>query len=81
MVMMWWFSYASSKAVSKLFALLGKRAPDDPAAIAAGFIALVRGMALQGAEASAGDRARVVLAFLKALIATAPDAEAPKTRR
>ena len=66
--------------IARLFVALGKRPPDDPAAIATGFAVLVRGMALQSGDTGASESGRVVIAFLKALIASAPD-ETPNRQR
>jgi AcrR family transcriptional regulator len=56
--------------VSRLFELLGRKAPADPAEIATGFIAMGRGMALMSKDGESGGR--IILTFLKALIASAP---------
>ena len=58
--------------VVKLFELLGKKAPADPAEIATGFIALGRGMALMSKEGEANRSGRIFVTFLKALIGSAP---------
>jgi AcrR family transcriptional regulator len=56
--------------IAKLFELLGRKAPADPAEIATAFIALGRGMALMSKEAEASGR--IIITFLKALIASTP---------
>ena len=63
---------ALSVLVVKLFGLLGKKAPADPAEIATGFIALGRGMALMSKEGEANRSGRIFVTFLKALIGSAP---------
>ena len=62
--------------VVKLFELLGKKAPADPAEIATGFIALGRGMALMSKEGEADRSRRIFVTFLKALIGSAPPEKA-----
>ena len=57
--------------IIKLFALLGKQVPGDPAEIATGFIALGRGMALLSKDGET-TRGRILMTFLKALVETAP---------
>ena len=58
--------------VTKLFGLLGRQFPGDPVEIATGFIALGRGMALVSGEGEASRSGRIIVTFLKALIASAP---------
>jgi AcrR family transcriptional regulator len=58
--------------VARMFELLGRKAPADPAEIATGFIALGRGMALMAKDGEAGGR--IIVTFLKALIAATPAA-------
>jgi hypothetical protein len=55
-----------------LFDLFGKRVPGDAAEVATGFIALGRGMALMPKSGEAGRSGRIIVAFLKALIESAP---------
>lgn len=57
--------------ITRLFALLGKAVPGDPVEVAAGFIALGRGMALLSQHGDAGRTGRIVLTFLNAVIASA----------
>jgi AcrR family transcriptional regulator len=61
--------------IAKLFELLHKDMPGDPVEIATGFIALGRGMALLSQDGEAIGTGRVVVTFLKAIIASAPDAK------
>jgi len=58
--------------ITKLFELFGRKPPGDPAQLAAAFIALGRGLALLPKDAEAGRGGRTIVAFLKALIETAP---------
>jgi AcrR family transcriptional regulator len=58
--------------VTKLFALLGRKAPADPVEIATGFLALGRGMALLSKEGEPSRSGRIIVTFLKGLIASAP---------
>jgi AcrR family transcriptional regulator len=58
--------------IAKLFELFGRKAPGDPVQIATGFIALVRGMAIMSKDAETGRGGRIIVTFLKALIASAP---------
>ena len=58
--------------VARLFELCGKRVPGDPSEVATGFIALGRGMALLPKGGEAGRSGRIIVAFLKALIESAP---------
>ncbi len=58
--------------IAKLFELFGKKAPGDPTQIATGFIALVRGMAIMSKDGESGRGGRIIVTFLKALIASAP---------
>src|SRR5260370_932256 len=60
--------------ITKLFELLGKKVPGDPAELATGFIALGRGMALQPRDGEASRSGRIIVTFLKALIGSAPAA-------
>ncbi|MFL6813408.1 MAG: TetR/AcrR family transcriptional regulator [Bradyrhizobium sp.] len=63
--------------VTKLFALLGRKVPADPIEIATGFLALGRGMALLSKDDQASRRGRIIMIFLKSLIASAPMAKSP----
>jgi AcrR family transcriptional regulator len=58
--------------VSKFFELLGRKLPADPVEIATGFIALGRGMALLSKDGETNRSGRIIVTFLKALIASAP---------
>ena len=58
--------------VTKLFELLGRKLPADPVEIATGFIALGRGMALLSKDGETSRSGRIIVAFLKALIESAP---------
>jgi len=58
--------------VSKFFELLGRKLPADPVEIATGFIALGRGMALLSKDGETNRSGRIIVSFLKALIASAP---------
>jgi AcrR family transcriptional regulator len=58
--------------IARLFELFGKRVPGDAAEVATGFIALGRGMALMPKGSEAGRSGRIIVAFLKALIESAP---------
>jgi hypothetical protein len=58
--------------ITRLFELCGKRVPGDASEVATGFIALGRGMALLPRGGEAGRSGRIIVAFLKALIETAP---------
>jgi AcrR family transcriptional regulator len=58
--------------VTKLFGLLGRQLPGDPVEIATGFIALGRGMALVSGEGETSRSGRIIVTFLKALVASAP---------
>jgi AcrR family transcriptional regulator len=60
--------------VGRLFAALGKVPPDDPIATARGLMALVHGLALQRAPSQPDSSGVMVMTFLRALLATAPDA-------
>jgi AcrR family transcriptional regulator len=57
--------------ITRLFDLLGKAVPGDPVDVAAGFIALGRGMALLSQQGDAGRIGRIVVTFLNAVIASA----------
>lgn len=57
--------------INRLFDLLGKAVPGDPVEVAAGFIALGRGMALLSQHGDAGRTGRIVVTFLNAVIASA----------
>jgi AcrR family transcriptional regulator len=61
--------------IARLFDLLGKKVPGDPAEVAAGFIALGRGMVLQSKGGEVSRSGRIIITFLKALIESAPPAE------
>ena len=65
--------------ISRLFDLLGKAVPGDPVDVAAGFIALGRGMALLSQQGDAGRIGRIVVTFLNAVIASAETIRADKT--
>jgi AcrR family transcriptional regulator len=58
--------------VTKLFELLGRKAPADPVEIATGLIALGRGMALVSKDGETSRSGRIIVTFLKALIGSAP---------
>jgi hypothetical protein len=58
--------------VTKLFELFGKQPPADPVEIATGFNALGRGMALLSKDGETSRSGRIMVTFLKALIASAP---------
>jgi AcrR family transcriptional regulator len=58
--------------VTRLFELLGRKAPAEPAEIATGFIALGRGMALMSKDGETSRSGRIIVTFLKALIASMP---------
>jgi AcrR family transcriptional regulator len=58
--------------VTKLFGQLGRQLPGDPVEIATGFIALGRGMALVSGEGETSRSGRIIVTFLKALVASAP---------
>jgi AcrR family transcriptional regulator len=62
--------------ITRLFDLLGKAVPGDPVEVAAGFIALGRGMALLSQQGDGGRTGRIVVTFLKAVIASAQPARA-----
>jgi hypothetical protein len=54
--------------------------PGDPAEIAAGFLALGRGMVLLSKGGEVSRSGRIIITFLKALIESAPPAEAPNPK-
>jgi AcrR family transcriptional regulator len=58
--------------VTRLFEILGKKPPADPAEIATGFIALGRGMALLSKDVEPNRTGRIIVTFLKALLGSAP---------
>lgn len=60
--------------VERLFTALGKVPPDDQIATARGLMALVHGLALQRAPSKPDPSGVLVMTFLKALLATAPNA-------
>jgi AcrR family transcriptional regulator len=64
--------------ITKLFDLFGKKVPGDPADIATGFSALGRGMALLTKDGETSRSGRIIVTFLKALIESAPAADAKK---
>jgi len=64
--------------VARLFDLLGKAVPGDPVEVAAGFIALGRGMALLSQHGDAGRTGRIVVTFLNAVIASAQPSRTAK---
>ena len=57
-----------ARSLLSLFRRLGREPPFDAMRIAAGFDALWRGFALQGAEEEQGETDKVLLAFLRALL-------------
>jgi hypothetical protein len=61
--------------VTRLFDMLGRKPPADPAEIATGFIALGRGMALLSKDVEPNRTGRIIVTFLKALIGSAPAGE------
>jgi AcrR family transcriptional regulator len=61
--------------IVRLFDMLGKKPPADPAEIATGFIALGRGMALLSKDVEPNRTGRIIVTFLKALIGSMPAAE------
>lgn len=65
--------------IARLFALLGKVVPGDPVEVAAGFIALGRGMALLSQHGDSGRVGRIVVTFLNAVIASAETSRAETT--
>jgi hypothetical protein len=67
--------------VARLFDLLGKAVPGDPVEVAAGFIALGRGMALLSQHGDAGRIGRIVVTFLSAVIASAQPRHAEKEKK
>jgi AcrR family transcriptional regulator len=62
--------------ITRLFELLGRKAPADPVEIATGFLALGRGMALMSRDGEASRTGRMMITFLQALIASTPAAGA-----
>jgi AcrR family transcriptional regulator len=64
--------HALGTLVTRLFELFGKKVPGDPVEIAAGFIALGRGLALGSKDGDTNRSGRIVVTFLKALIGSAP---------
>ena len=59
------------RVVGKLFATLGRRPPAEPEQLAAAFMALAHGLALQGAQDRPDPSGRLILLFLRGLIASA----------
>jgi AcrR family transcriptional regulator len=57
--------------VTRFFELLGRKLPADPVEIVTGFIALGRGMALLSKDGETNRSGRIIVTFLKALIASA----------
>ncbi|ATE74137.1 TetR/AcrR family transcriptional regulator [Lysobacter capsici] len=57
--------------IGKLFAALGRRPPAEAEKLAAAFMALAHGLALQGAGAGPDPSGRLILLFLRGLIANA----------
>ncbi|MDC8760681.1 TetR/AcrR family transcriptional regulator [Janthinobacterium fluminis] len=57
--------------VGKLFAALGRTPPADPEELAAAFMALTHGLALQSMGARPDPSGRLILVFLRGLIASA----------
>lgn len=62
--------------VARLFELFGKKPPADPVEIATAFTALGRGMALVSKAGETNRTGRIIVTFLKALIESAPEADA-----
>ena len=62
---------AMGTLIARLFNLLGKAVPGDPVEVAAGFIALGRGMALLSQQGNAGWIGRTIVTFLDAVIKSA----------
>jgi AcrR family transcriptional regulator len=60
--------------VTRLFDMLGRKPPAEAAEIATGFIALGRGLALLSKDVEPNRTGRIIVTFLKALIAAAPAA-------
>ncbi|MGJ7901134.1 TetR/AcrR family transcriptional regulator [Lysobacter sp. 1R34A] len=61
--------------IGKLFAALGRRPPAEPEELAAAFMALAHGLALQGAGPPPDPSGRLILLFLRGLIANAEPVE------
>lgn len=58
--------------VRKLFTALGRLPPAEPEELAAAFMALAHGLALQGGEGRPDPSGRLILVFLRGLLAGAP---------
>jgi AcrR family transcriptional regulator len=63
---------ALATIIAKLFEMLGRKPPADPADLATGFIALGRGMALMSKDFEPNRTGRIIVTFLKALIGAVP---------
>jgi AcrR family transcriptional regulator len=63
---------ALTTTIAKLFDMLGRKPPADPAELATGFIALGRGMALMSKDFEPNRSGRIIVTFLKALIGPLP---------
>ena len=61
--------------VGKLFATLGRTPPAEPEELAAGFMALTHGLALQGRGNRPDPSGRLILVFLRGLVASAGPAD------
>lgn len=59
------------RVIGKLFATLARRPPTEPEELAAAFMALAHGLALQGAGGRPDPSGRLILLFLRGLIANA----------
>jgi len=59
------------RVIGHLFAALGRKLPAKPEELAAAFMALTHGLALQGAGAQPDPSGRLILVFLRGLIAGA----------
>lgn len=63
------------QVVGKLFATLGRTPPAEPEELAAAFMALAHGLALQGMGARPDPSGRLILVFLRGLVAGAGGAD------
>ncbi|KQV79306.1 TetR family transcriptional regulator [Massilia sp. Root351] len=59
------------RVIGKLFATLGRTPPADPEELAAAFMALTHGLALQGTGKRPDPSGRMILVFLRGLVASA----------
>lgn len=59
---------ALGAVIGKLFAYLGRRPPAEPADLAAAFMALAHGLALQRVDGRADSSGRLIMVFLRGLI-------------